>query len=449
MSKLKIVLSYFLFTVILNFQLHAQSNKIHKIHIGNKSIILRGNQNSLNYSDSSFVNSFFFFGETNNKKENSFIRMDSLLTFYNGSFSLKNLFKYNQNLKISESILQSYFGSDWENSLKDNYIYENNQMVSDISLGWNQNVWDSLNYIEYRYNTEGFLSRYVFQNYINEEWSKVTKTTNNYDSLNNLVFATDENWKFNQWHNSYLINYYNSAKNKKDSLLFRTWGDGQWRNFRKSIFYYSDELQNQLDSIVGKSWTGTTWKNLIKVVYAFYDINGNLIEQIDKLWNNNWQNSIKYLYSYNEYSLLKTAVCRVWYNNNWVQGIGVIEISYDNFHFGFFTEGLTVYYSVITDVQNDNNASVNSFKLYQNYPNPFNPSTIIRYAIPENSFVKVNVYNVLGKEIETLVNAFESKGNYQVTFNSKKLSSGIYIYRISATNETGSFSKTKKMILVR
>ncbi|MEB2295856.1 MAG: T9SS type A sorting domain-containing protein, partial [Ignavibacteria bacterium] len=85
------------------------------------------------------------------------------------------------------------------------------------------------------------------------------------------------------------------------------------------------------------------------------------------------------------------------------------------------------------------------FKLEQNYPNPFNPTTKIKYTIPEEVKVKLGVYSVEGEELEILVNAFQSAGSYQVTFDGSKLSSGIYFYRLTA----GSFSKTREMLLIK
>lgn len=85
------------------------------------------------------------------------------------------------------------------------------------------------------------------------------------------------------------------------------------------------------------------------------------------------------------------------------------------------------------------------YSLRQNYPNPFNPSTIINYSIPSESMVTIKIYNVLGQEIKTLVNKTETSGNHQITFNAGDLPSGIYLYRI----QTGNFTQTKKMILLK
>jgi hypothetical protein len=83
------------------------------------------------------------------------------------------------------------------------------------------------------------------------------------------------------------------------------------------------------------------------------------------------------------------------------------------------------------------------FKLMQNYPNPFNPSTTIEYSIPENSVVTLKVYDVVGKEVAVLIDKYQTQGSYIVNWNASKLSSGIYIYRLSA----GNYTDSKKMVL--
>ncbi len=87
----------------------------------------------------------------------------------------------------------------------------------------------------------------------------------------------------------------------------------------------------------------------------------------------------------------------------------------------------------------------NKYVLYQNYPNPFNPSTVISYQLSALSSVTLKVYDVLGREIETLVSQRQKAGLYQVTFNASRLSSGVYFYRIVA----GNFSDTKKLLLLK
>jgi hypothetical protein len=85
------------------------------------------------------------------------------------------------------------------------------------------------------------------------------------------------------------------------------------------------------------------------------------------------------------------------------------------------------------------------FELNQNYPNPFNPSTTISFSLPESGNVILKIYNVIGKEIETLVEGYKEAGIYTVNFNAEELASGMYLYRLS----TNGFTETKKLLLLK
>ena len=91
------------------------------------------------------------------------------------------------------------------------------------------------------------------------------------------------------------------------------------------------------------------------------------------------------------------------------------------------------------------NGIIQSFNLAQNYPNPFNAATQIEYTLPNTAYVIIKIYDVLGREIETVVNEQKAEGKYRVLWNASKYSSGIYIYRLQA----GDFIETKKMVLLR
>jgi hypothetical protein len=124
------------------------------------------------------------------------------------------------------------------------------------------------------------------------------------------------------------------------------------------------------------------------------------------------------------------------------------------------TGSMTVYQSetisyndLVTTSVDDNELSPSEFILEQNYPNPFNPSTSINYSIPVSSFVTLKIYNVLGKEITTLVNEERPAGSYELNFSAKDLTSGIYFYKLQAGDPESSsgqgFAETKKMILLK
>jgi hypothetical protein len=105
-----------------------------------------------------------------------------------------------------------------------------------------------------------------------------------------------------------------------------------------------------------------------------------------------------------------------------------------------------------TEIEPVKNAVPGEFKLYQNYPNPFNPSTNIKYQIANSSLVSLKIYNILGKEVATLVNEFQQAGIYEKQFSINELPGGIYFYKLTVINPLGlteEFTNVKKMILVK
>ena len=99
----------------------------------------------------------------------------------------------------------------------------------------------------------------------------------------------------------------------------------------------------------------------------------------------------------------------------------------------------------LVTVSENNNEIPANFSLSQNYPNPFNPVTNIKFSLPSSGMVKIVVFDLLGREVATLVNDEMSAGNYTVDFDASSLSSGVYFYRLDA----GNFTQTKKMLLVK
>ncbi len=101
--------------------------------------------------------------------------------------------------------------------------------------------------------------------------------------------------------------------------------------------------------------------------------------------------------------------------------------------------------SLITGIENNTVSIPAVYSLSQNYPNPFNPVTKINFSIPKQGFVNMKVYDVLGKEVMTLVNEIKPAGNYDVVFSGANLSSGVYFYRM----ETENFFDIKRMVLIK
>lgn len=100
---------------------------------------------------------------------------------------------------------------------------------------------------------------------------------------------------------------------------------------------------------------------------------------------------------------------------------------------------------LLSEVKEISDKSPKNFNLFDNYPNPFNPSTKIKFSVPKTSYVTLNVYTILGKEVATLINEEIIAGTYEVDFNASDLTSGVYFY----TMQAGGFTETKKMILIK
>lgn len=101
--------------------------------------------------------------------------------------------------------------------------------------------------------------------------------------------------------------------------------------------------------------------------------------------------------------------------------------------------------SSVVDVKPENQNLPAEYSLFQNYPNPFNPVTTIKYHLPERNFVKIKVYDIIGKEVTTLINSMQDAGSHSVLFNASELASGVYFYSI----ESGNFRQVKKMLLLK
>lgn len=105
----------------------------------------------------------------------------------------------------------------------------------------------------------------------------------------------------------------------------------------------------------------------------------------------------------------------------------------------------SIYYEYVFGVKKINESIPSKFSLYQNYPNPFNPYTKIKFDIAHQSFTKVFIYDILGREVTTLVNEELRPGSYEVEWNCSDNPSGVYFYKLTS----GDFSMTKRMVLVK
>jgi photosystem II stability/assembly factor-like uncharacterized protein len=154
--------------------------------------------------------------------------------------------------------------------------------------------------------------------------------------------------------------------------------------------------------------------------------------------------------SYSGFSYLSTDAGLNFSTVNIGSGAGAGEMFVDRgYVIDMRTQGvckLNVTYSIITSVNEHIITGIpKEFNLYQNYPNPFNPSTNIKFDVPKSGVVNLIIYDMLGREVNTLVNGFRNAGTYEVSFNGTNISSGIYFYRLQYEGLT----LTKKLMLIK
>jgi len=229
-----------------------------------------------------------------------------------------------------------------------------------------------------------------------------------------------------------------------DTILVSTSSD---YNIIKSISIGLDKI---LHPSIGNLSIAITHLGITKTIFHHSGFNANNI--INVTLNDDSPKDFQYerppFYGeYKPYSSLDTFL-QTNANGEWIIQIFDESVS-DSGSLESWSIKLTV--EEITSVLSEENVPT-KFNLSQNYPNPFNPTTMINYQIPFASHVKIKVFDILGREVATLVNKVINAGSYSIPFNAFSISSGVYFYRLEATAINGAnnnFSQVKKMILLK
>ncbi len=357
----------------------------------------------------------------------------------------KVTFEYNQNGQIHSFTIFFRTNNLWENSLRVIYTYDSSgNVIQTLHESWSNSNWESFIKESFTYDDNGKLVLHLIQFKNEGMWVDDLKISNEYDSQDNLWISTSQRWVDSAW-----VNSSKSMReyNPNGLMAFGTlkiWDGNDWQNYWLSIFEYDDNWQ--LTTVLANLWEGNSWNNYIRILFTYSQFQPQTTGVIELLQNKQWNTSERYMYSYNNENYFLNGIYEYWINDNWEPGVGVINVyNPDGFDMHFLTHRVEVHYAQTTYVNEEDKIHPQGYMLLQNFPNPFNPATTISFSIAESEFVTLKVYDVLGKEIELLVNEEKPAGNYKIQFDANSLPSGIYFYSISA----GGFHQTKKMILVR
>jgi hypothetical protein len=383
---------------------------------------------------------------TSLKNNNSDEVLDSLICIYLSGNTTKLTYNYNNDLSLNYFTFAGWFNGEWIITDKRTNTYNSDGNLESVLWEWfNALSGEWLNDARDIYNYDSLGNRVYFlhENFNGQEFENDFKYENSYDSANNLISSLSQDWIDSIWVNRAKYIYKYSPENVNDTALFQVWTNEQWVNYNMNILKYDEELE--IISNLAKRWDGNNWLNFGRGTYE-YDINNNrILEYFEIANNNNWKNWFRIFYEYDDKNNLIHLFGEEWVDGQWIPEDELLIItSPDGIIIGFLAKELFLYYSSPTSVENENNI-VNGFNLLQNYPNPFNSTTNIRYTISQSGKVTLKVFDIMGKEITTLLNRYQESGSYDLIFQADDLASGIYFYQLQA----GDFVATKKLILLK
>jgi hypothetical protein len=355
---------------------------------------------------------------------------------------------------LIETIFQSWNGSAWVNTDKNSFTYDgNNNLTELLYQSWDGSTWVNYSKQSYTYDGNNNLSERLDQYWDGSAWVSIYKNSYTYDGNNNRTEAIWQTWDGSAWVNSYKYSYTYNENNILIESLGQSWDGSVWVNSGKSLYSYDGN--NNLIELLSQTWDGFDWVDAYKQSYTF-DVNNNLIEELDQIWSSSeWTNNYKYSYTYDVNNNLTEALWQTWDFSNWVNDYklfytydgnnNLAERIQQRWDGSAWVDNIKGIYSYILTGIEQYEGEVSSYSLSNNYPNPFNPSTKIRYSVPQSSDVIIKVFDILGNEIETLVNEEKPAGTYEITWYAANLPSGVYFYRLKSEG----YVETKKMILLK
>ena len=383
----------------LNKNLFLQNNlKFNNLALADSNLYLSEELQWLQRYGNWYVNSikkYNYDSTGNNTRE----RQDFYNPIYNTASNII-IRNYNTNNKVSEEISLVGYNEEFNENWKKEYYYTNDDIYLDsmITYFWG-NGWAQYWLDEYFYDNIGNNIGIDVSIWSGTEWTYSNRYTYIYDSNNNMI--DKKTYGFNNDSFTFI---------NGESYIYDD------SNHLKTIQYYSDS--GYVSSKIEISYTDSSKEEII------YYSGGN----------NSWIPYSRDFYSYNVYSKLIEKQMFTYSDNVWLLE-QIIEYRYTPL-------------GELTVIKNSSRGSI-SYILNQNYPNPFNPSTNIQYSIGSRQFVSLKVYDLLGREIATLVNEEKPAGSYEVEFSAtgegSSLTSGIYFYKLQA----GDYTEVKKMIFMK
>ena len=368
----------------------------------------------------------------------------------------------------TEDFLQEWDGIQWIDEFKHDYEYSVEQLLTRQTWSaWNDE-WEYINRHSWVYN-ESFEVADTFRQWdpLNERWVNNSLSTFDYDNITgNIIYEIqqDPEGEIN-WVNNFKFSYSHNSAGNITERIHQNWEDGAWVNDRRDLYVYNDE--EQFTAFIIENWIQGEWTNFIQQNYTF-DGAGNLIDCTTQHWNGDeWENSTRSQWTFDGAMYYTELIEQFWEGGSWVNNWrslpewdsngNAIDIIVQNWVAGEWRNWSRCIsnYETFTGIETE--ASITrDFELKQNYPNPFNPSTVIAFELKIRSEVLLEIYDVAGRRIRTLIDrepktATRQLATWDGTDESGRLvASGIYLYKLAIVPDTGARQQqTRKLVLLR
>jgi hypothetical protein len=383
----------------------------------------------------------------------------------------RTVYAYNLLLAPVEIIAYYWVAAAWVENYRNRYMYdEDGYLIEEYEDEWDGNAWAAIALITYLNNPAGLALSAVYQQWIGAQWTNLFRYTFTYDGSGNLLQELWEQWVVSVWTNYVLFTYTYNLAGRLTSAEYAMWQASAWIAVYRSLLTY--DPSGWLVLILSQIWNGAEWGDdnrstftndaegrPIEEILEFwgggvwtrdlrrvttYDGAGNVTEERDETWNGaSWDYFSRVLNTYNlsaspaaggpaggrrlSASDLLQSVSQLWIDTAWVNSYRVTNT-----------------YGPGTAVESPEELP-GEFRLETNYPNPFNPLTTVVYAIPERSFVTLQVFDALGRGVATLAEGERPAGVHEVRWNAAQIPTGVYYCRLQAAGFVG----IRKLVLMR
>ena len=349
----------------------------------------------------------------------------------NKAKAIKN---YDENGYLYQKDLYKYRNDEWE--LKGMASFENNENGDPLirtKQVYRNSTWINRHRTDFNYNDEGLLLLKLGLKWRHDEWKNKVATTLTYEG-DLCVTKTISKWRDSTWVDRVIKELSYNANGDRDEKVTYKWRDSTWTPKHKMAYGYNSNFD--LSEKLFYKWMDSTWVNKARASIT-YDDNLNplqiLLEKKDS--TDTWVNVSLRENTFSEDNVLLESVKYKWHDEDWMPRKRN-EYIYTGER-GTISPGL---FEVLPK----------KVDLIKTSPNPFNPVTNISYRLLETGHISINIYDMLGNKVRTLVSQTQNAGTKSYQWNAtndlgQSVSAGMYIYTIQA----GDFIQTKKMILLK